>query len=149
MIIFVALWTIALTLVYKKIQASGQTAPKKGIFIAHIVLVSLYIMVYAITNLLLRFVTTENKYNIYSAYYILGGFDATFEVLIFFLVFYVLLKKGGRLKNSKDTLLINVTSAEELLKCVKDYESEETVGNLLACYDKTYFSKSLILNCID
>ena len=76
-------------------------------------------------------------------------FGSTFEVLIFFLVFYVLLKKGGRLKDSKNTLLINVTSAEELLKCVKDYESEETVGNLLACYDKTYFSKSLILNCID
>ena len=60
MIIFVALWTIALTLVYKKIQASGQTAPKKGIFIAHIVLVSFYIVVFAISNLLFRFVTNEN-----------------------------------------------------------------------------------------
>ena len=61
----------------------------------------------------------------------------------------MLLKKGGQLKNSNDPLLINVTSAEELLIGVQDIESEETVDDLLACYDRTYFSRSLILNCID
>ena len=61
----------------------------------------------------------------------------------------MLLKKGGQLKNTNDPLLINVTSAEELLKGIQDTESERTVDNLLACYDRTYFSRSLILNCID
>ena len=44
MIIFLAIWTTALVFVYKKIKATGQTAPNKGIFIAHIVLVLLYIL---------------------------------------------------------------------------------------------------------
>ena len=65
------------------------------------------------------------------------------------LVFYAHLKKIGQLKCSNDSFLINVSSAEELLKGVSDTESEETVDDLLACYDRTFFSRSLILNCID
>ena len=42
-----------------------------------------------------------------------------FELMIFILVFFVLLKKSDNLKNSNDTLFISVTSAEELLKGVQ------------------------------
>ena len=107
-----------MALVYKKIKATGQTAQNKGIFIAHIVFVSLYILTWLIPSLLLLFVTADNYYNIFAAFYIITGFSITFEVLIFILVLYVLMKKGGKLKNSNEPLLINITSAEELLKGV-------------------------------
>ena len=64
------------------------------------------------------FVTADNYFNRFAAFYIITGFSITFEVLIFILVFYVLMKKGGKLKNSNEPLLINITSAEELLKGV-------------------------------
>ena len=96
MIIFLVLWATALALVYKKIKATGQTAPNKGIFIAHIFLVSLYILFYAIPSLIFKSLDKINpNLNKLSAVYIMTEFDSTIEVLIFFLVFYVLLKKGG------------------------------------------------------
>ena len=39
MILFLILWATALGIVYFKIKRSGMTAPKKRIFVSHIVLV--------------------------------------------------------------------------------------------------------------
>ena len=44
---------------------------------------------------------------------------------------------------------MNVNSKVELIRDVQDTESGETVENLRECFDRTYSSRSLILNCID
>ena len=43
MLLFLVLWPTALGVVYYKIKRSGMTAPKKRIFVLHIVLVLLFL----------------------------------------------------------------------------------------------------------
>ena len=50
-VFFLAFWAIALSRVHSKLKLTGQTPPKKGIFIAHFVLVSLFILSTITSNL--------------------------------------------------------------------------------------------------
>ena len=87
-------------IVYRKIKATGQTVPNKSIFISHISLISLYIIAQIVANLLPLFANdqgTNQNYNIFSTIYILYAVSNTSESLIFILVFYLLLKRGGQL----------------------------------------------------
>ena len=100
MILFLIVWTTSLMIVYRKIKATGQTVPNKSIFISHISLISLYIIAQIVANLLPLFANdqgTNQNYNIFSTIYILYAVSNTSESLIFILVFYLLLKRGGQL----------------------------------------------------
>ena len=51
MLLFLVLWSTALGIVYYKIKRSGMIAPKKRIFILHIVLVLLFLALNLSANL--------------------------------------------------------------------------------------------------
>ena len=152
MILFFVFWTTSLVIVYRKIKATGRTAPNSSIFISHILLISIFILTQIIANILPLFAHSQNTEefdSIYCAIYILLGVSNTSESLIFILVFYLLIKRGGKLQNSCGHLLINVNTTEDLIRDVQDTENDETVENLRECFDRTLSSRSLILNCID
>ena len=50
-VFFLAFWAIALSRVHSKLKLTGQTPPKKRIFIAHFVLVTLFILSTITSNL--------------------------------------------------------------------------------------------------
>ena len=70
-------------------------------------------------------------------------------MIVFFLVFYVILKKQDTLASKEDPRLLNVKSAEHLLKGIEEKESDEMIDNLRDCLDRTQHSRSLIQNFIN
>ena len=65
--------------------------------------------------------------------------------MVFFVFFYMILKKAKISAASDDARLLNINSAEEFLKNMRSI-SIETVENIEDCYNRTRYSRSLIQN---
>ena len=78
MVIFLFLWTLVLGIVYFKIKRSGMTAPKKRIFILHIVLVLLVLALNVSAHLVMKKseywysqFNNSRKWNCWAAYFVI------------------------------------------------------------------------------
>ena len=58
-------------------------------------------------------------------------------MMVFFLVFYVILKKQDTSASSEDPRLLNVKSAEDLIKGMEEYEKDETMLSLIHISEPT------------